>query len=278
MTLNIDHHIHSKYSSCCRGTYDFLDIVRTLHEKNLHYYCVTDHIHSDADTGGLQAHHDLLRKIPAQLLDRPVYIGVEVTFRSRAGEYPTAFRTCAPEPAYLIGGGHHIPGTNISMNSIPRSVEALRQSDDNALLELFSIYHDMQCGAVKNRTIDILAHPHDLFFRCGIFDVRQLEMFAKTARLCREHDIAVEANNASITRCVVADSADYAPYNRHCIRPKEFYARMIRLVLDEGGLLSPASDAHTHQDVGQMGVVENFLTAMGVRENQLFSLNHSAER
>ena len=273
MTLHIDHHIHSAYSSCCRGTYNFPDIVRTLHDKNFHYYCVSDHIHSDADTGGLQAHHDMLRKIPAELLDRPVYIGAEVTFCFRDGEYPSAFRTRAPEPAYLIGGGHYIPGTNISMNSIPRSVEALRQYDDNALLELFSIYHDMQCGAVKNRTIDILAHPHDLFFRCGIFDVRQLEMFANTARLCREHDIAVEVNNASITRCIEADSANYAPYSRHCIRPNEFYARMIRLVLDEGALLSPASDAHTFQEVGQMDAVESFLTDMGVRENQLFYLN-----
>ena len=131
----------------------------------------------------------------------------------------------------------------------------------------------MHCGAVKNRTINILAHSHDLFFRCGIFDVRQLDMFAKTARLCREHGIAVEVNNASITRCIKADSADYAPYSRHCIRPKEFFSRMIRLVLNEGAPLSPASDAHTFQEVGQIDAVESFLTDMGVRENQLFYLN-----
>lgn len=273
MKLRIDHHIHSKYSACCSGNYDLHEIVRIVHTKNLLYYCVTDHIHSDADTGGLRAHHDALRNIPEKLLDRPVYIGVEVTFNSRNGEYASAFKNHAPQPAYVIGGGHHIPGTGITMGSIPSAIEALQQCDDNALVEVFAFYHDMQCGAVKNRSIDILAHPHDLFFRCGIFDVRQLEMFAYTVRLCREHDVAIEVNRASITRCFRPDSEHVEPFNRHCISSQEFYTRMIRMVIDEGGLLSPASDAHALYDVGNVNVVETLLTDMGIRENQLLYLN-----
>ncbi len=272
MKLHIDHHIHSKYSACCRGTYDFQEIVRTLHEQDRRYYCVTDHVHSEVDSGGLQAHHEALRKIPAYLLDRPVYIGVEVTLSSRNGEYSSAFRVAAPQPAYVIGGGHHIPDTDVSMGSIPRAKDVLQRCDDNALTELFAIYHDMQCGAVKNHSIDILAHPHDLFFRCGVFDSRQLDLFADTVRLCRKHDVAVEVNRASIIRCAQADNADYAPFNRHCIRPNEFYARMIQLAIDEGVLLSPASDAHVLQDVGKLDAVETCLAEMGVQEDQLFYL------
>jgi histidinol phosphatase-like PHP family hydrolase len=273
MKLQIDHHIHSKYSACCRGNYDFHDIFHRLHEQEMLYYCVTDHVHSDADSGGLRAHHEVLQRIPDHLLDRPVYIGVEVTFNTGDGEYSSAFRANAPQPAYVIGGGHHIPNTDVSMWSIPRAIEVLQQCDDHALTELFACYHNMQCGAVKNRTIDILAHPHDLFFRCGIFDIRQLEMFAATARLCRRYDVAVEVNRASIIRCAKADNAGYVPANRHCIRPNDFYTRMIQLVLDEGGLLSPASDAHALDDVGKLDKVEEFMTGMGIQDDQLLYLN-----
>ena len=35
MSLNIDHHVHSKYSACCREDYDIADIIKayTAHER-----------------------------------------------------------------------------------------------------------------------------------------------------------------------------------------------------------------------------------------------------
>jgi histidinol phosphatase-like PHP family hydrolase len=273
MLLTIDHHIHSKYSDCCRGNYDFHDIVQAVHARNLRYYCVSDHVHSDADTGAISLHHSALRNIPEVFLDRPVFIGAEVTFCSRQGDYPDKFQPADPKPAFLIGGCHKIPGTAITMRSIPRSIEILQTYEDHELSGIFAIHHEMLCGAVKKGAIDILAHPYDIFFRCGIFDSRQLEMFVQIARLCREHDVAIEINNASMTRCFYRDSEALTLATRYSMPPRDFYTRMLRIALEEGKFLSPASDAHTLSNVGNMNQIERLMTEMGIPEERLLYLD-----
>lgn len=49
---------------------------------------------------------------------------------------------------------------------------------------------------------------------------------------------------------------------------------MIQLALDEGVLLSPASDAHVLDHVGQLHVVETVLSDLGVRADQVLRFDH----
>ncbi|MBN1646636.1 MAG: hypothetical protein JW874_01265 [Spirochaetales bacterium] len=273
MKPDIDNHIHSRYSSCCGEDYGLEQIIAVLQKKKMQYACVSDHIHVTGDTAGLREHFDWRKKVQKKEdLSFPVYIGAEMTIISTAGDIPELPYGGRYRPDFLIGGCHRIPGRkHLNMNSIDIAGQKLRAMPDSELRAVYAEHAEMICSSVKKRKYDILAHPFDFFFRCAIFDRRQLEEFVMICRLCREYDIAVGLNNASARRCL-GQMRNVQAFNAHCIGSEEFFLSMLRIARSEHLLFSPGSDAHMLRDAGCLDFVEKAISCSGISKNELFCL------
>jgi histidinol phosphatase-like PHP family hydrolase len=271
--INIDNHIHSRFSGCCRENYGLEQIYMVQKENNMRYACVTDHIHETGETAGLKEHFSWLRKTAAgQKMDIPVFVAAEMTIINSDGDIPEIVSSADCQPDYLIGGCHYIPGkSGLNMGSIREAVRQLRKFSESDLQNLYNFHRNMIAGAVRRKKFDIFAHPFDFFYRCGIFDQRLLDGFREFCCLCRENNIAVELNNASAERCLV-DFADSAVFNSNCVRSVDFFMRMLEIVKSENVKLSPASDAHSLARIGYLEYAEKAFNLAGFSSEDLFSL------
>ena len=272
MKLTVDHHVHTRYSNCCREDYGLREIIETQIQNGMEYACVTDHIHSSRDTAGLSEHHAAYQSLPERLKGIPVYIGAELTFSSPEGHVPVDTAALEKTPAFTIGGCHHIPwDSRLTMGDIPGSRAIVAAMNEQSYFEMLKKHHILLKGAVEKEHIDILAHPYDFFFRLGIFDTRMLDMFHDIVLLCKKHRVAIEINNASAKRCLMEEERGER-FNGSCISPKSFYSGLIKMAMDEKVPLSPASDAHAQKDIGYFEDLYPFLLDAGTSNQHLFRI------
>lgn len=272
MNYAVDHHIHTKYSACCRQEYDLADIISIQSKKGMKYMCVSDHIHEDKDDGGIPEHYKVLRNNPELVQNKKIFIGAELTIRTLEGDVPLLCKERKEKPQFLLGGCHTIPQFNLHMWAINDSINIMREYSENQLLKLFNSYQKMIIGACRKRNFDVLIHPLEFFIRCDLFDSRILDLFIDIAGTCRKNNIAIELNNASINRCLFP-SSKYAPFNRHCIQPANFFREMIAIACNENVLFSPGSDAHHLENIGNLNAVNSILSEFGIKEDQIFFLD-----
>ena len=276
MKADADNHVHSKYSECCHENYDLETIIRIQSENGMKYACVTDHIHTDADTGGLSEHFRYLKANPVTVEKIKVYIGAELTFTDHEGNVPLPFLESGEQPDFLTGGCHSIPGYDVSMGDIEKARLKLKCMTDKEFIDFTDVHRRMVKGAVEKGLINILAHPFDLFFRCGIYDSRLLDNFQSIARICRKNDIAVEINNASAGRCI-STPENHTEYNKYCIRPADFYLKMINIAVEENVIFSTGSDAHVEISIGRMEYCEEIIKKTGIDHSKLFYLDNGVD-
>ncbi|MBN2510252.1 MAG: PHP domain-containing protein [Spirochaetales bacterium] len=273
MKLNIDHHVHTRYSNCCNEDYGLKEIIEAQNANGMSYVCVSDHIHTARDTGGLEDHHRALATLPSSYKELPVYLGVEMTFTSPEGDIPVDPGALPAPPSFTIGGCHHFPwDKDLTMGDVPGGRAKLARMTEQGLTELLLQHHRLLQGAVQKARIDILAHPFDFFFRLGIFDARLLDMFHDTVRLCKKHRVAIEVNNASARRCD-AEEKKNTPFNSQCIAPKKFFSALITMAMEEKVPLSPASDAHARNDIGCFDSLLPYLEEAGAGPGDFLRLD-----
>ena len=272
----MDNHVHSVYSECCNENYNLETIINKQAANGMKYACVTDHIHSIDDTGGLAGHFSFIRTNPEALKKIDVFIGAELTFIDDEGNVPLPFLSGAERPDFLIGGCHSVGSCGVSMSDINTAHSRLAAMTDNEFTAFTDEHLHMLKGAVQKGIINILAHPLDIFFRCRIYDSRLLESFQEIARICRKKDIAVEINNASAERCL-SSGGNGDDFNKYSIRPEVFYMKMINIARDEGVIFSTGSDAHTELSIGDMKYAEIAVKKAGIDHSRLLSLDSGVD-
>ncbi len=276
MIPDTDHHVHSRYSECCHEDYNLENIIKKQTENGLRYICVTDHIHCMEETGGLAEHFGYLQDNPGIAERNTVFIGAELTIAGNKGNFPLSFLKSGEQPDFLIGGCHSIREYRIGMGDINSARLLLVSMNDNDFLNFTDVHYQMLKGAVQKGIINILAHPYDLFFRCGIFDSRLLGKFQKIARICRKNDIAVEINNASARRCLSPEGKQKR-YNKYSIESADFYMKMIKIAADEGVFFSTGSDAHDEMSIGNMEYAAKVIEKAETDRSQLFYLDNGED-
>jgi histidinol phosphatase-like PHP family hydrolase len=274
VSLDADHHIHARYSNCCKEDYGLPELMAKLASEGMAYLCVTDHVHGSADSAGIAEHRAALAAMPPEARLLPAHIGAEVSLLTGEGAWSHRFIRDGLEPAFIVAGCHWIPDTPLTMGDIPGSRAYVQGLGDAGLEALFARQRAMQEGAVAVGGFDILAHPNDLFFRVGVFDSRLIDMSYELARKCAAAGIAVEVNGQSLRRCREAAARPEAlrdgPF---ALEPLSFMARLIDAIADSGCLISAGSDAHRLAEAGRLQAIEAELEARGIGADRLFRLS-----
>ncbi len=248
-----DHHIHSSYSRCNHETYDLLDIVRQLRTKEVPYYCVSDHIHWDDDDQYFPHHLEAAQKLMKTGLERPLFLGAEITIIDRNGNLPRQEQS-AGKLSYFMAGDHYIPGTSITMDDLlgsKRILLELVQHQPNELREILGAVKQMYIGCVRNHKPRVLVHPYSTFLRCKFTHATLIEDWDAVCQACQETQTAIELNLSQIEMCLLhpapplCDHPDVPPL-------PEFYRALLRTVAKYDLLYSLGSDAHTLLDVGNV--------------------------
>ncbi|HMF30545.1 MAG TPA: hypothetical protein VKK79_03985 [Candidatus Lokiarchaeia archaeon] len=246
-----DHHIHTWYSRCCPDIYDLRGILMQLGPQNVPYYCVSDHVHWDDDDAYFSHHLDVARELVAEGLDRPLFLGAELTMTDIHGRLPH-LSVAHNHLSYCLVGDHYIPGTKISMDDIKGS-QAILQSllSQPELSELFETVTQMYVECVDQNHPQILAHPFSTFLRCQFPHFALLERFEVVCEACQGAGTAIEINNSEIQRHVLHPKP---PICNHpdLLEAPEFYRRLIGILKNYDVLFSVGSDAHRFTEIGHI--------------------------
>ncbi len=248
-----DHHVHSRYSRCNHETYDLFDIVTQLRTKNAPYYCVSDHIHWNDDDEYFPHHLKAAQSLLQKGLDRPLYLGAEITMVTRNGRLPRHVLS-AGKLSYFLAGDHYIPGTSITMDDLlgsKRILLSLVQNQPDVLRKVLATVKQMYLGCVRNHKPHVLVHPYATFLRCDFTHTTLLEDWDAVCQACQETGTAIELNLSQIELCI------NHPPSPLCAHPDvpplpDFYRALLRTVAKYDLQYSLGSDAHTLPDVGNV--------------------------
>ncbi len=248
-----DHHVHSRYSRCNHETYDLVDIVRQLRSKGAPYYCVSDHIHWDDDDQYFPQHLKAARSLLKKGLDRPLFLGAEITMIDSDGHLPRQAQS-AGKLNYLMAGDHYIPGTDITMDDLlgsKRILLSLVQDQPDELRKILATVKQMYLGCVRNNKPHVLVHPYSTFLRCDFTHTTLLDDWDAVCQACQETQTAIELNLSQVEMCITHPAP---PLCEHPDVPSlpEFYRALVRTVAKYDIPYSLGSDAHTISDVGNV--------------------------
>lgn len=249
MKRNTDYHLHTLYLKCGDETLTIENIYARCKELGITSIAITDHLNKREF---LPEHLKIKRDIEATPTELEVFFAVELNVLDR--DCTWAYDEGIKEEAgfeFAIGGVH---GTWI---------------DEYDIDELVRVQHDMLCKCAADPLIDVVVHPwwfgKGEFERKGFpwFDDMSVvppELSREFAQVAKAHETAIEINAGAIFCC-----ANYSD------RFKEQYKDYVRLLKEEGVLLSVASDAHSIDQIGRTRVVEDILEELGVPDEQVWT-------
>jgi histidinol phosphatase-like PHP family hydrolase len=220
--------------------------------KTVPYYCVSDHVHWDGDDGYFTHHLDVAHELAAEGLDRPLYLGAELTMLDAHGRLPQ-LAAAAGHLNYFLVGDHYIPGTHISMDDIKSSQGILlKKLQQDKLGDLFTTVKNMYVECVQTYHPQILDHPFSTFLRCQFPHVALLEDFEAVCEACQDAGTAIEINNSEVFRNILEAKPPLCEHPDLLTTP-EFYRSFIRILKNYDVAYSFGSDAHRFKDIGRIG-------------------------
>jgi histidinol phosphatase-like PHP family hydrolase len=225
------------------------NIYRRAEELGLTSLGITDHLNQ---LKFLPEHEKIKRDMAALEAPLEVYFGVELNLLNVEGDLPYSEEVRDQLGFEFAIGGIH--STYLETYDLPRLVEIQH-------------YHHLRFA--RDPLIDVVVHPW--WFSFGEFQQKGFPWFddlsavpeefhVEFAQTAREHGTAIEVNATAIF-CNPAYSDRF----------KAQYREYVRLLMEQGVMLSISSDAHTLSQMGETRVVEELLDDLGLPDEQVWT-------
>ncbi len=248
-----DYHIHTVYSGHSTPDMTVRNIIKRAEVIGLESIVVLEHaFYSDMGRAGLE---QIRKEVSAVETPIKVLIGMEIDpDYSRKGRL--AFEDFEREEidAVLVGT-HAIPGTGKGWHA---KLELTRKERERIYRAWFETVESL----LENSRIDIIAHPGRLISRNGIveeFSGQVMKDFERLFASARRRNAAVELNESLLKLL-------------HGEARLQSYTEVIRLAMSMELKISPGSDAHSLDRIGENHLILRVAEQLRLSPEHLFRL------
>lgn len=240
-----DYHIHTVYSGHSAPDMTVRTVIERAEALGLESIVVLEHAFYPAM--GRASLEQIRKEIPAVETTVRVLVGMEIDpDYSRKGRLVFEDFDEKEVDAVLVGT-HAIPGTGKGWHI---KLELTRNERERICRTWFETMESV----LENSRVDIIAHPGRMISRNGIieeFNGQVMKDFESLFKTAKKNSVAVEMNESLLNLL----------QNENRLQS---YAEVIRLALSMGLKISPGSDAHSLERIG-----ENSLTLRVAEELRL---------
>jgi len=247
-----DFHIHTVYSGHSAPDMTVRNIISRAESLDLKSIVILEHaFYSDMGRAGME---QIRKEVESTESKINVLRGMEID-PDYNNEGSLVFEDFTREDldAVLVGT-HAIPGTGKGWHV---KLELTRNERDR----IYNAWFDMMESVLENSIVDVIAHPGRLISRNGIvgeFNGKVLKDFERLFRTASKRTVAVELNE-SFLKTLQSE-------NRI-----ESYIEVFRLALSMGLKISPGSDAHSLDRIGENSHILYAAKQLNLTNDDFFS-------
>lgn len=243
--LPADYHIHTVYSGHCAPDMTVRSIIERAGAVGMKSIVVLEHAFYSAM--GRACLEQIKKEVPEVETAVNVLVGMEIDpDYSRKGRlvFEDFDRN---ELDIILVGTHAIPGTGKGWHA---ELELTWKERDR----IYHTWFETMESIIEDSPVDVIAHPGRLISRNGIvkdFGGSVLKDFERLFAAAKKKNVAFELNESLLK---LLDSENRL----------QSYAEVVRLALSTGLKISPGSDAHSLERIG-----ENFYISQTIRQLHL---------
>jgi histidinol phosphatase-like PHP family hydrolase len=267
-----DYHIHTKYSSCCKQDYNYLDVWKKIQEFGLDGFGTSDH--SNYKSYNASFVYEQFKMQKENHLENKGLVGLEISIISKKGTLGVDPKILRDIDYKIISEHVHIAKPFSGFFTFKAHFQKLMKNypkNENKIKKEFDNLLKLELNGIKNHPKSILAHIFRFPVNHGYFFNFLYDRVDQILETLQASNVALELHSSYVGG--IALTNDQAEEQKKGGDPESnrftFYEYLTKRIKDYSLKFALGSDAHRLDNLKPKSEWQDFLQKINVHESQL---------